>query len=123
MPQHMIVTRIRRELPDMPEANSTRLLELLTQAGRLLLEYNESAGEIHRALEATATSLSAEDFKISVTYGGIAVALGREAPTFSPVRELRFNTALQARVHATLQQASSGEIAVDDASARLQRVE
>jgi hypothetical protein len=42
-------------------------LDALALAGRLLLEYNESTGEIHRALETTAHALSGERCDIAVS--------------------------------------------------------
>ena len=53
---------------------------LLLRSGQLLLEYNESTGEIHRALTAAARALSDEPCLISVTYGGVAVYLGGAEP-------------------------------------------
>jgi uncharacterized membrane protein YjjP (DUF1212 family) len=97
--------------------------KLLAQAGRLLLEYNESAGEIHRTLTATARALTADPFHLAVSYGGVAVSLAGEAPALEPVRELRYNTAVQARVHEVLRQVRRGEIEPAMALACLGRVE
>src|SRR5262245_7342386 len=97
--------------------------ELLVHAGRLLLEYNESTGAIHRALTATAAALTNEDCHIAVSYNGVAVSLAGESPTWMPVRELRYNTAVQSRVHTVLQQVRRGEIEPATALALLSRVE
>jgi uncharacterized membrane protein YjjP (DUF1212 family) len=97
--------------------------ELLVHAGRLLLEYNESAGEIHRALTATARVLTDEPCHIAVSYNGVAVSLAREAPALHPVHELRFNTIVQARVHSILEQLGRGELELAAAVSQLQQVE
>jgi uncharacterized membrane protein YjjP (DUF1212 family) len=97
--------------------------ELLVEAGRLLLEYNESTGAIHRALSVTATALTNDACHIAVAYNGVAVSLAGEAPVLMPVRELRYNTAVQARVHAILEQLRRGEIEPAAALALLDRAE
>ena len=104
---------------------STRRLQtdLLVQAGRLLLEYNESTGAIHRALAATARALTDEAPHIAVSYNGVAVSLAGEGPALLSVRELRYNTAVQARVHTILEQVRRGELEPATALARLGRVE
>jgi len=83
--------------------------DLLVHAGRLLLEYNESTGAIHRALAATARVLTEEVCHIAVSCNGVAVSLAGESPTLMPVRELRYNTAVQARAHMILRQVRRGE--------------
>jgi uncharacterized membrane protein YjjP (DUF1212 family) len=104
---------------------STRRLqtELLVHAGRLLLEYNESTREIHRALTATSGALTNDACHIAVGYNGVAVSLAGEGPVLMPVRELRYNTAVQARVHAILEQVRRGELGPAEALAQLGRVE
>jgi uncharacterized membrane protein YjjB (DUF3815 family) len=97
--------------------------ELLVHAGRLLLEFNESTGAIHRALEATAEVLTDQACHVTVYYGGVAVSLAGEAPVLLPVRELRYNTAVQAGVHAVLEQMRRGEVDLAMALARLRKVE
>ena len=62
--------------------------ELLVHAGRLLLEYNESTGAIHRTLAATAGALTEDACHVEVSYGSVFVSLGEEAPAMLPVREL-----------------------------------
>jgi len=89
---------------------------LLLQAGRLLLEYNESTGAIHRALTATARALTDETCHVAVSYRGVAVSLAGEAPALEPVREFRYNAAVQARVHEILGQVRRGQL---DASSAL----
>src|SRR5262249_11934282 len=84
--------------------------ELLVHAGRLLLEYNESTGAIHRALTATARALTDEACHVAVSYGSVAVSLAGEGAALMPVRELRYNTAVQGRVHAILEQVRRGEL-------------
>jgi hypothetical protein len=100
---------------------STRHLqtELLVHAGRLLLEYNESTRAIHRAPMATSRVLSDEACQVAVSYGGVAVSLAGEAPVLMPVRELRCNTAVQARVHKILEQVRRGEFEPATALAQL----
>jgi uncharacterized membrane protein YjjP (DUF1212 family) len=97
--------------------------DLLLQAGRLLLAYNESTGEIHRALTATARALTDETCHIVVSYRGVAVSLAREGPAVEPVSELRYNMAVQARVHAILAQVRRGDLDPSGALSRLSRVE
>jgi uncharacterized membrane protein YjjP (DUF1212 family) len=104
---------------------STRRLqtELLAHTGRLLLEYNESTGAIHHILTATSRALSGESCQVVVSYGGVAVSLEGEAPVLMPVRELRYNTAVQARVHTILKQVCRGELDPAIALDQLRRVE
>ena len=97
-------------------------LELLAHAGRLLLENDESTGEIHRALTTTARSLTNEPCDVSVFYGGLAVSLGQEGPLLLPVRELRFNMAVQAAVHSMLDQIRHGTLDAEAAFTQLERV-
>ena len=84
--------------------------EFLADAGRLLLEYNESTGAIHRTLTATARAITDEECNVVVSYGGVAVSLGGDRPVLMPIRELRYNAALQARVHTILRQVRRGEL-------------
>ena len=98
-------------------------LELLAHAGRLLLEYDESTGEIHHTLETTARRLTQDACKVSVAYGGVTVSLAGEGPVLMPVRELRYNMALQARIHAILQRVCGGELDPATGLAQLQRAE
>jgi uncharacterized membrane protein YjjP (DUF1212 family) len=97
--------------------------DLLLQAGRLLLAYNESTGAIHRALTATARALTDEACHVVVSYRGVAVWLAREGPAVEPVSELRYNMAVQARVHAILAQVRRGDLDPSEALSRLSRVE
>jgi uncharacterized membrane protein YjjP (DUF1212 family) len=99
------------------EMSAARLqMELLLQAGRLLLEYNESTGAIHGSLMATARALTDDTCHVVVSYGGVTVFLGEEVAARAPVKELRYNTALQARVHEILGQLRRGDL---DSSAAL----
>jgi uncharacterized membrane protein YjjP (DUF1212 family) len=97
--------------------------ELLAHAGRLLLEFNESTGEIHRALAETVRALTDEVCHVAVTYVGVAVSLAGDSPVLMPVRELRNNTALLARIHAILAEVRRGGLGPSEAVARLERVE
>jgi uncharacterized membrane protein YjjP (DUF1212 family) len=97
--------------------------ELLACAGRLLLEYNESTGEIHRALAPAARKLTSDKFHVAVAYGGIVVSLGDEPPLLRPVRELRYNAALQANIHSILDRVCCGDIGADQALELMIRVE
>jgi uncharacterized membrane protein YjjP (DUF1212 family) len=98
-------------------------MEMLGHAGRLLLEYNESTGAIERTLAATARALTSEICNVAVTYSGVAVSLGSEAPLLIPVRELRYNTALQARLHAILDQVRRSDLEPATALEQLNHVE
>lgn len=97
--------------------------EILGNAGRLLLEYNESTGEIHRTLEATSRALTAEKCDVVVSYGGVAVSLAGDGPLLMPVRELRYNAALQTRVHSILSKVCRRGLEPSTALAQLKRVE
>ncbi|HVS38046.1 MAG TPA: threonine/serine exporter family protein [Gemmataceae bacterium] len=97
--------------------------DLLLQAGRLLLAYNESTGEIHRALTTTAKTLTDEPCHVAVSYRDVTVTLGREAPAVAPVRELSYNMAVQSRVHEILGQVRQGRLDATAALSRLGRVE
>jgi uncharacterized membrane protein YjjP (DUF1212 family) len=109
----------------MVEVQMSTLLhtQLLVHAGRLLLEYNESTGAIHRALASTARTLTDEPCHVIVSYGSVAVSLAGDGPALMPVRELHYNTAVQARVHAILEQVRRGEVEPATALAWLDRVE
>jgi uncharacterized membrane protein YjjP (DUF1212 family) len=96
---------------------------LLLQAGRLLLEYNESTAAIHRALTATAKALTGETCHVAISYGGVTVSLAAEGPALESVGELRYNTAVQARVHEILAQVRLGQLDTQAALARLNGVE
>jgi uncharacterized membrane protein YjjP (DUF1212 family) len=97
--------------------------DLLVQAGRLLLAYNESTQEIHRALTTTARALTDEACHVAVAYRGVTVSLGREGGAIEPISELRYNMAVQARVHDILEQVRSGRLDASAALTRLERVE
>src|SRR5215203_1452299 len=103
---------------------STRLqTDLLAHAGRLLLEYNESTGTIHRTLVATAKTLTSDLCHVAISYGSVTVALAGEAPVLMLVPELRYNTAVQARVHTILAQVRAGVLEPAVALTQLNRVE
>jgi len=97
--------------------------QLLAHAGRLLLEYNESTGEICRTLAATARLLTRNECDVAVFYSGVTVELAGDAPLRMPIRELRYNAALQARVHSILRQVRSRELDPSAALEQLQHVE
>jgi len=97
--------------------------KLLLHAGRLLLEFNESTEAIHRALTATAKVLTDETCHVVVSYNGVAVSLGDEKPALGPVRELRYNAAIQSRVHEILARVRRGVLDVPEAVGGLADVE
>jgi uncharacterized membrane protein YjjP (DUF1212 family) len=97
--------------------------ELLLRGGRLLLEYNESSGAIHRVLTATAQALTDQPCHFVVTYRGIAIWMEGQGLALEPVHELRYNMAVLARVRAVLEQVRCGEIEPAAALARLNSVE
>jgi uncharacterized membrane protein YjjP (DUF1212 family) len=97
--------------------------DFLARAGQLLLEYNASSREIDESLTATARPLTSQKFDVAVTYNGVAVSLGDEAPVIKPVNELRYNQALQANLHAILRQIRGGQIDTSAALERLNRAE
>jgi uncharacterized membrane protein YjjP (DUF1212 family) len=97
--------------------------EMLAAAGRLLVEFNESTGTIERTLATTARALTNETLEVTVMYGGVVISLGDDGPLVKPVRELRYNAALQARVHSILRSVRDGGLSVSDATDELARVE
>ncbi|MFO0970209.1 MAG: threonine/serine exporter family protein [Gemmataceae bacterium] len=97
--------------------------ELLAHAGRLLLEYDESTGAIHRALESTASALTGDPCQVTVSYGSVAVSVAGEMATLLLAPEIRYNTAIQARVHAILRWVRLGALDPAAALAQLDRVE
>ena len=101
---------------------TTQLIELrlLAVAGRLLLEYNESAGEIERILNATARAITSEEIAVATSYAGLTISLGERPPLFMRVRELRYNAALQTQLHLILENLRSHEI---DSSTALNELE
>src|SRR4051812_14168748 len=84
--------------------------QMLSRAGKLLLEYNESIGAIERVLTTTSQKVSNEAYEFVVSYNGVLVTLADEKPLIQPVREFRYNAALQARVHSILQRVRDDEI-------------
>jgi uncharacterized membrane protein YjjP (DUF1212 family) len=96
---------------------------LLAQAGRLLLEYNESTAAIHCALTSAAEALTGAPCQVAVSYGGVAISLDGEEQALELVHELRFNTSVQARVYQILEQVRRGDVEPAEALARLDRVE
>ncbi len=97
--------------------------DFLARAGQLLLEYNASSKEIDESLASTARSLSSDKFDVTVSYNGVIVSLGDEPPVIKPVKELRFNQAIQEKLHAILRQVRSGEIGAGSAFEQLNNVE
>jgi uncharacterized membrane protein YjjP (DUF1212 family) len=96
---------------------------LLLKAGRLLLEYNESTATIHRVLTSTAKALSDQPFHAVVSYGSVAIFLAEENLPPESVSELRYNTAVQARVHEILVLVRHGQLSPEAAVDCLDRVE
>src|SRR6187431_430376 len=84
--------------------------ELLLEAGRLLLEYNESTGEIVRVLTSTAKAFTTEPLHVVVSYGSVAVSFAGESPVLETVNELHYNAAVQAQVHAILVRVRNGDL-------------
>src|SRR5947209_13329715 len=84
--------------------------DLLLEAGRLLLAYNESTAAIHRTLATTAAALTDEICHIGVFYRGVTVALAGESPAVRGIEELRYNMAVQARVHQVLDDVRAGRL-------------
>src|SRR5262249_59136814 len=60
---------------------------------------------------------------VAGSYDNIAVSLAGESPVLLPVHELRYNMAVQARVHTILEQVRRGELEPATALAQLGRVE
>lgn len=102
---------------------SQPILLLLAHAGRLLLEYNESTGEIHRTLSTTARTLTDDQCDFAVAYGGVAVEMSGSPPLLMPVRELRYNAALQVRLNSILQEVQAKHLDPNRALTQLQRIE
>lgn len=104
---------------------SGRRLEtrLLLRAGRLLLKYNEATEAIQRTLAATARALTEDACHVAVSYHGVAVALGEEPAALEAVCEIRYNTAVQARVHEVLERLRRGQLVAPAALGLLETVE
>jgi len=98
-------------------------MNLLLQAGRLLLEHNESTAQIHRTLKATARAVTGDICHIAVAYRGLTVSLPGEMPVHEDIRELRYNMAVQARVHEILDRLRHGKLEPDMALSLLRAVE
>lgn len=96
---------------------------LLVHAGRLLLEYNESSGEIVRTLEKTAEALTEDECHLGIDYHRVLVSLGENGPACPTVKELRYNAAAQMRVHQILDDVRRGDLDAAAALARLGQVE
>jgi uncharacterized membrane protein YjjP (DUF1212 family) len=71
----------------------------------------------------TAKALTDETCHVAVSYGSVAVSLAGEGPAMESVSELRYNTAVQARVHEILAQVRRGQLDPEAALTRLERVE
>jgi len=99
-------------------------VDLLLRAGRMLLEYNDSTEAIQQALVTTANSLVNATCHVAVYYSGVAVAFAEQLPKLSPpVRELRYNAAIQTAIHALLDRVRQHLISVDEAMLELDRIE
>src|SRR5688572_26252056 len=84
--------------PPGQAAGDVGRVAMLAEAGRLLLEFNESTGVIRRVLAETAAATGVGPCSVTVDYDGVKVSAAGASAT-EPVTELRFNTAAQARVH------------------------
>jgi uncharacterized membrane protein YjjP (DUF1212 family) len=100
----------------------SQALEFCAEAARLLLEHNEAASAIRQAIEGSAARLDLGECSLVLSYDGATISLGGEGPVIAPVRELRINAAIQARVHAILRAVRCGELELVDALAQLKRV-
>jgi uncharacterized membrane protein YjjP (DUF1212 family) len=98
-------------------------MNLLLQAGRLLLQFNESTAQIHRTLTATARALTGQCCHFDVTYRGLTVSVPGQVPAHDSIRELRYNMAVQARVHEILEQVRLGKLGTAAALTSLRAVE
>lgn len=97
-------------------------LGLLIQAGKLLLEYNESSGGIIYALTQTARTFGDEPCHVSVTYLSVTVSFADEPPLLRSVQELRLNAAVRTGIHEVLQSVRLRQIDVVEGLERLNRV-
>jgi uncharacterized membrane protein YjjP (DUF1212 family) len=95
--------------------------ELLAYAGRLLLEYNESTGEISRTLKSLTPP--GEQCEIAVSYLAVTVLVDGENPVSSSALEIRYDNSLQVNVHDVLSQFQKRETSSAEAMAQLQRLE
>src|SRR5262245_33465051 len=97
--------------------------QLLLEASRLLLEYNESSGAIIGAVTDTAKTLTNIPCHVAVSYNGVAVAMAGESPILQTVKELHYNAAVQTRVHEILDQVRRRQLDAASALTLLGRVE
>jgi uncharacterized membrane protein YjjP (DUF1212 family) len=107
----------------LPTPTRQLVIDLLRVAGRLLLQYSESTGAIHRTLTTTARALTHEACQVLVSYRGVAIWVAGEGPALEPVNELRYNMLLLARVHTILEEVRRGELEPAVALARLTTAE
>ncbi len=98
-------------------------IELLAEAGRLLLGHSESTGATRRTLADTARAISDERCDVVVSYGAIAVSLGGDVPRIKEFRQVHPNTALLARVHSILDRVRRADLDTASALALLERSE
>lgn len=109
--------------PEMAADDDVRIAHLLAEAGRLLLEYNESTATIHRLLSETCKTLTGKQCSIDVSYGSVTVSTAGGFPVLRTVSELRYNTALLAQVREIFGAVRARELGIAESLERLQRLE
>lgn len=97
--------------------------QLLIQAARLLLEYNESSQGIIDAITTAGSAITSEPCRVAVAYRSVTVAVGDEAPVLQTIRELRLNAAVQTRIHEVLAQVREARIDTGTALIHLSQIE
>ena len=97
--------------------------DLLLEAGRLLLTYNESTEEIHHALQTLAARAGEKQVAIAVEYLQITVSIGNEIAGSRTIKGIHYNNAALTNVHEILRQACSDKLSIADAKRSLQEVE
>ncbi|MBA4107538.1 MAG: hypothetical protein C0485_17515 [Pirellula sp.] len=98
-------------------------LSLLSQAGRLLLRYNESSIAIHKVIGRTAHALTDDACHIVVSYSAIAISCGDGSPVVLQAGEITYNNAALIRVHQLLEEVQSKRLTPLHAIEKLQRIE
>lgn len=97
--------------------------DFLVEAARLLLEYNASTEAVCRPVSATARALTGRPCVVGVSYRSVTISLPGEPPAIGPVNELRYNTAVQQRVHNVLAEVRRGKLDAAAGLAQLANVE
>ena len=102
-----------------------RVLELVTEAGELLLKNGAEVSRTQQTMEIMAKSLGVSDFHGYVLTNGIFTSVGPENNMPAQVRSVPASTVHLGRVEAVNQlsrRIAAGEVGLDEAYAELERI-